>query len=140
MGAVPAEHAGAGSAVNDATRLFGGTLGVGIIGSVAASLYGSRLVATLPARLPAQAVIAAKGSVGGALVASHALAGLGLASGAHRLSNAAVSAFLYSQRGSCLVAAGVVFIGAVLAAALLPARPRSTPIPQQALVPEEMVP
>ena len=38
MGAVPRAKAGAGSAVNDATRLFGGTLGVAVIGSVAASL------------------------------------------------------------------------------------------------------
>ena len=45
MGAVPRAKAGAGSAVNDATRLFGGTLGVAVIGSVAASLYSS------PARL-----------------------------------------------------------------------------------------
>ena len=36
MGAVPNEKAGVGSAVNDATRLFGGTLGVAVIGSVAA--------------------------------------------------------------------------------------------------------
>jgi hypothetical protein len=39
----PAKHkAGVGSAVNDATRLFGGTLGGAVIGSVAASLYSSR--------------------------------------------------------------------------------------------------
>src|SRR5919201_3080930 len=39
MGVVPKEKAGVGSAVNDATRLFGATLGVEVIGSVAASLY-----------------------------------------------------------------------------------------------------
>jgi hypothetical protein len=49
MGAVPKAKAGAGSAVNDATRLFGGTLGVAVIGSVAASLYSSRLASTAPA-------------------------------------------------------------------------------------------
>ena len=37
MGAV-ARQAGVGSAVNDATRLLGGTLGVAVIGSVYASL------------------------------------------------------------------------------------------------------
>ena len=41
MGAVPKAKAGVGSAVNDATRLFGGTLGVAVIGSIAASLYSS---------------------------------------------------------------------------------------------------
>ena len=38
MGVVPKAKAGVGSAVNDATRLLGGTLGVAIIGSVYASL------------------------------------------------------------------------------------------------------
>ena len=39
MGVVPKAKAGVGSAVNDATRLLGGTLGVAVIGSVYASLY-----------------------------------------------------------------------------------------------------
>ena len=52
MGVVPRAKAGVGSAVNDATRLLGGTLGVAIIGSVYASLYSSRLTEHLPARLP----------------------------------------------------------------------------------------
>ena len=39
MGVVPKEKAGVGSAVNDATRQLGGTLGVAIIGSVYASRY-----------------------------------------------------------------------------------------------------
>ncbi len=39
MGVVPAAKAGIGSAVNDATRELGGTLGVAVIGSVALSLY-----------------------------------------------------------------------------------------------------
>ena len=38
MGAVARRQAGVGSAVNDATRLLGGTLGVAVIGSVYASL------------------------------------------------------------------------------------------------------
>jgi len=37
MGAVPERQAGIASAVNGSTRLFGGTLGVAVIGSVAAS-------------------------------------------------------------------------------------------------------
>jgi hypothetical protein len=42
MGAVPKQKAGIASAVNGSTRLFDGTLGVAVIGSVAASLYTSR--------------------------------------------------------------------------------------------------
>ena len=45
MGVVPRAKAGVGSAVNDTTRLLGGTLGVAMIGSVYASLYSSRLTA-----------------------------------------------------------------------------------------------
>jgi hypothetical protein len=48
MGAVSRSGAGVGSAVNDATRLIGGTLGVAVIGSVCTSVYGSRLSATTP--------------------------------------------------------------------------------------------
>ena len=125
MGAVPREKAGVGSAVNDATRLFGGTLGVAVIGSVAASLYGSRLAATIPAHLPAQATAAARGSVGGALVASHVLARAGQSVAAGRLGDAAVGAFLHSLAGGVRVAGSVAFAGAILAAALLPARPRA---------------
>ena len=124
MGAVPPAKAGVGSAVNDATRLFGGTLGVAVIGSVAASLYASRLSATLPARLPQAAVSAARGSVGGAVIASHRLAQLGRGAAAHDLANAATQAFLHSLSGGCLVAAGVAVAGALVAALLLPARPR----------------
>ena len=71
MGAVPKAKAGVGSAVNDATRLFGGTLGVAVIGSIAASaaLYSSRLASTAPAHLPVRAISAAKESLGGAIIA-----------------------------------------------------------------------
>ena len=55
MGVVPKAKAGIGSAVNDATRLLGSTLGVAVIGSVYASLYNSRLTDRLPAALTPQA-------------------------------------------------------------------------------------
>src|SRR5438445_11428331 len=73
MGVVPKEKAGVGSAVNAATRLFGAALGVAVIGSIAASLYGTRLASNLPHGVPAQALAPAKSSVGGALVAAHSL-------------------------------------------------------------------
>jgi hypothetical protein len=125
MGAVPKERAGVGSAVNDAARLAGSTLGVAVIGSVAASLYASRLVATLPPGLPARAVIAARGSVGGAVIAAHQAGRAGLAGLARRLDDAATMAFLHSFAGGCLVAGGVAAAGAIVAAFLLPARPSS---------------
>ncbi len=39
MGVVRPEQAGAGSAVNDATRQVGGTLGVAVVGSIFSTLY-----------------------------------------------------------------------------------------------------
>jgi len=123
MGAVPRSKAGAGSAVNDATRLFGGTLGVAVIGSVAASLYSSRLASTAPAHLPAQAASAAKASVGAAIAASHVLAQAGLTHAGHALANSASGAFLHSLHGGCVVAGGVVIAGAIMAGLFLPARP-----------------
>jgi len=124
MGAVPKQKAGIASAVNGATRLFGGTLGVAVIGSVAASLYTSRLTALLPAGLPARAVTAAHGSVGGAAAAAQQLARAGLVGPARALDNAATLAFMHSLTGACLVAAGVAAAGTLLVAFLLPNRPR----------------
>jgi EmrB/QacA subfamily drug resistance transporter len=123
MGAVPSAKAGIGSAVNDATRLFGGTLGVAVVGSVAASLYSSRLAALLPRELPAPAAAAARGSVGGAVAAAHVLDRAGRLRLAGPLDHAGIVAFLHSFAGGCLVASGVAAIGAVLAGSLLPARP-----------------
>ena len=53
MGVVPIGKAGVGSAVNDATRLLGGTLGVAVIGSVYASIYSSHLTCGASRRAPA---------------------------------------------------------------------------------------
>jgi EmrB/QacA subfamily drug resistance transporter len=130
LGAVPKEKAGVGSAINDATRLFGDALGVAVIGSIAASLYSSRLGLTLPHGLPAQAAHAARGSLGGALVAAQHLSRSGLTIPAHRLTTSAVEAFLHSFHGSLRVAGAIAFGGAAMAAALLPSRPRvPAPIP-----------
>jgi EmrB/QacA subfamily drug resistance transporter len=123
MGAVPQSKAGVGSAVNDATRLFGGTLGVAVIGSVAASFYASRLASSIPAHLPTQAISAAKSSVGGAVISSHVLASAGLGHAAHALADAANGAFLHSLAAGSVLAAGVALAGALMAALLLPARP-----------------
>jgi Major Facilitator Superfamily len=123
MGVVPKEKAGVGSAVNDATRLFGATLGVAVIGSVAASLYANRLTATIPHGLSAEAALAGRGSVGGALVAARHLAQSGLVQQAGALAASATGAFLHSLWGGCAVAGLVALGGSVFAVAFLPSRP-----------------
>jgi hypothetical protein len=123
LGAVPVEKAGLASAVNGWTRLFGGTLGVAVIGSVASSLYASRLLATLPPGLPASAVATAKGSVGGAALAARQLRAAGLHNVARGLDAAAVQAFLHGLAYGCTVAGGVAAAGFVVVAVALPGRP-----------------
>jgi hypothetical protein len=123
MGAVAREKAGVGSAVNDATRLFGAALGVAVIGSIAASLYASRLGASVPVGIPPDALAAARSSVGGGLIAAQQLAGAGLTAAGQGLGAASIGAFLHSLAGALHVAGGVAIAGSIMAAAFLPARP-----------------
>src|SRR5947209_5566911 len=74
MGVVPKAKAGVGSAVNDATRLLGATLGVAVIGSVYASLYASRLTGRLPGGLAKPLRDVSHESVGAALQLAHRMA------------------------------------------------------------------
>jgi EmrB/QacA subfamily drug resistance transporter len=117
MGVVSKEKAGIGSAVNDATRELGATLGVAIIGSIYASLYASG-VDIAPRSIPRSAVHQASESIGSALAVSHQLGPAGTP-----LLHAARTAFFDGFQVGCLVAAGVLFLGAAFAARFLPARP-----------------
>ena len=123
MGAVSTAKAGIGSAVNDATRLLGGTLGVAVIGSIYASLYGSRLVAGLPKVLSPAAAQVAHQSVGAAYVVAARAAALGHPGIGLLVHRAASDAFLHGLSVGCLVAGGVAAAGAVLAVVFLPAQP-----------------
>ena len=122
MGVVPQGQVGRGLGHEQPIGLFGGTLGVAIIGSVAASLYSNRLAATLAPALPARAVTAAKASVGGAIIASHQLSKLGLNQASEGLAHTATNAYFFSLRGGCLRRGRGR--REVLAALLLPARPQ----------------
>src|SRR5213079_99807 len=127
MGVVPKAKAGVGSAVNDATRLLGGTLGVAVIGSVYASLYASRLASTLPAGLPATIDRAAHGSVGAAFATAEQLDRAGQPALASAIHNGASAAFFHGFAAANYVAAGVAAAGALLALAFLPAHPNTEP-------------
>jgi hypothetical protein len=127
MGAVPRAKAGVGSAVNDSTRLIGGTLGVAVIGSIYASVYAARLTATLPA--PAAA--AARQSIGAAYAAAGQLTALGHPTLGQALQQASTNAFLRGLTTGALVAGAVAAAGALLAVLFLPAQP-TTPAAHQA--------
>ncbi|MBV9796051.1 MAG: DHA2 family efflux MFS transporter permease subunit [Actinobacteria bacterium] len=126
MGAVAARQAGVGSAVNDSTRLLGGTLGVAIIGSVYASLYAARLTTSLPA-LPAALANLARQSAGAAFGVSGQLAAHGQRAAGAAVHQAATSAFDHGLSVGCVVAAVIALAGALLAAAFLPAQPPAPP-------------
>lgn len=128
MGVVPKEKAGIGSAVNDATREVGGTLGVAIIGSVFASLYASSVDRlSSGALVPAAAVHAGRESIGAAQVAASRVQELAGPGAARSLLGAANDGFFDGLAAGCLVAAGVTLAGCIFAALLLPARPRPEP-------------
>src|SRR5205823_11164502 len=66
LSVLPPAKAGVGSAVNDATREAGGTLGVAVIGSVFLSLYARRIDSSLFAHLPGATHTAARTPVSAA--------------------------------------------------------------------------
>jgi hypothetical protein len=74
MSAVPESRAGAGSAMNDATRELGAALGIAVLGSIAASQYSSHLHDALQ-RIPAAARGTASSSIAGALEIAEQLPG-----------------------------------------------------------------
>jgi EmrB/QacA subfamily drug resistance transporter len=123
MGAVPTAKAGIGSAINDATRITGATLGVAVIGSIYASLYSSRLTDELPAALPEGVTEGADRSVGTAFGAAGELAASGDGRLAGALHDAASGAFFHGFETAVFVAAAIAVAGALMALALIPSQP-----------------
>jgi EmrB/QacA subfamily drug resistance transporter len=74
MSAVPSRRAGAGSAMNDATRELGAALGVAVLGSIAASQYSAK-VEPLVSTLPASVRSTATSSIAGAIQTANGLQG-----------------------------------------------------------------
>lgn len=120
MGVVRPEQAGAGSAVNDATRQVGGTLGVAVIGSIFSTLYIRHLTeSSVLQALPAPArPIAEEGLAQGLAVAAQSP---GPVAGAVR--DTVSEAFLSGMSAGCLTAAAVCLLGAIFVLAVLPAHP-----------------
>jgi EmrB/QacA subfamily drug resistance transporter len=131
MSAVSRRTAGVGSAVNDSTRLIGGTLGVAVIGSVYASAYGSRLAGALPAGVPGRVAAIAHQSVGAAYAAAGQAAARGRPALGQALHLAATSAFLHGMTIGALVAGAVAGAGALLAALFLPGQPAPAAGPRE---------
>ena len=114
LSVLPPAKAGVGSAVNDATREAGGTLGVAVIGSVYTSLYASGLLHSTAARLPNAVLHLAQSSVG----AGYAVAARSPAALHAPVLHSVQSAFMSGLHAGCFVAAGVCALGALGAGAL----------------------
>ena len=119
MGSLAAHQFGAGAAVNNTTRELGGTLGVALVGSVFASVYGPKVATALAHYpVPAGARSAAEQSMAAALnVVSHAPSAV-----QSSLIDSVDLAFSAGLKVACLVAAGVAVVGAIAAFSFLPGR------------------
>ena len=117
MGAVPEAKAGVASAMNDLTRQVAGALGVAIVGSLTATLYGGRMEDPT-AGLPAGAAAAARDTVGGALAVADRMPH----GAASSLAGDAAHAFTDAMALGLIGAAAVALAGCLLVLRHLPAR------------------
>ena len=120
MGVVRPEQAGAGSAVNDATRQVGGTLGVAVLGSIFSTLYirnlsDSEILRTAP---DAAQATAREGLAQGLQVAAQSPASI-----AGGIRDTVSDAFMSGLHAGCLTAAAVCLVGAFFVLGFLPAHP-----------------
>lgn len=115
---LPPARAGVGSAVNDATRELGGTLGVAVVGSLFSSVYAAHLADGAFGRLPATQLGAAQDSVGVARA---------IGAGSAELTSAMQDAFMAGLHTSSVMIGVLCLTGAVAASLALPGRlPRPT--------------
>jgi len=126
MGSLPQEHTGVGSATNGTFLQVGGALGVAVIGSLLAARYQSQMTGALASHhVPAPAMQAILGSLGGALaVAAHLGGYLGAA-----LAHLAHLAFISGMDLGLRTGAAVAAVGGLLALAVMPSRPAAGPRP-----------
>jgi hypothetical protein len=115
LGELPAESAGAGSALSMAMRQTGGALGVAVLGSVANAGYTGRLDVT---GLPPAAAQQARESVAAGVAVARQL-------GDTALAGSAAHAYVHATSLVMLSSAGLAVLGAVLVGRWMP--PRRTP-------------
>jgi EmrB/QacA subfamily drug resistance transporter len=115
MSAVPARRAGMGSAMNDATREFGAALGVAVLGSIAASRYGSQIASAVTGLSGADQSTATS-SIAGALNVAEGLR----EPASSNLTDAAHQAFLSGMHLAVLIGAALAALSAGIVYRYLP--------------------
>jgi hypothetical protein len=119
IGSLPMAKAGVGSAVNNATRLVGGAIGIAVVGSVLTSRYADDLE-DRSGRIPPAALEAAKDGIGNAFEVAHRLGG----DAGALLVDAAKDGFIEGLHRGALVGALVAAMGAIGVLRWLPAHAR----------------
>lgn len=109
---LPPARAGVGSAVNDATRELGGTLGVAVVGSIFASQYADSLISALRGRIDEGMLVQAADSVGLADALARQTPGV---------SHIVDAAFIDGLNLACIIVGALCLIGAALGFVALPA-------------------
>ncbi|WP_202867888.1 DHA2 family efflux MFS transporter permease subunit [Kribbella pittospori] len=122
LGVLDPERAGTGSALLQAFRQVGGTVGVAVLGTVLNSVYRHNVDTT---GLPAQAADAVEKGLGGGLAVADKI-------GSADLLGDVRDAFMTSLNTTMWVSAGIAVAGAVLAAVLMPKQ--ATKASQEALM------
>ncbi|MGH2445468.1 MAG: MFS transporter [Candidatus Limnocylindria bacterium] len=135
VGSAPPEQAGAATGMSETSGELGGALGIAILGSVGTAVYRGNVADSLPSAIPAEAVDAARDTLGGALAIAETLPDtLGAA-----LVAAAQTAFVDALHLVAAVAAiGAVATAAMAAYALRRVPARSEPVAEGA-TPEPVV-
>jgi EmrB/QacA subfamily drug resistance transporter len=117
MGSLPRDQAGVGSAMNDTTRLVGGSIGVALLGSITASTFSSEVTNRLRGLVPASQLEAARDSIGAALGVARSAGASG-----DRVADVARDSFVTAMHVAMLVGSVVVAVGVVAVLIWLPAR------------------
>ena len=131
LGAAPPERAGAASAISETSLEFGGAVGLGVMGSIAAAVYRDDIRGAIPAGVPAGAATDSRETLGGAVAAAADLP----APVAADLLDAANTAFVQGLQVTALIAAAVMFAIAVVSAIRLRGHGAEATEPQPDLAP-----
>jgi MFS transporter, DHA2 family, multidrug resistance protein len=113
VGSAPPERAGAASGISETGAELGGALGIAILGSIGVAVYRGRLTDALEGSVPAEALAAARDTLGGAVAVARELPAYG-----EIVLTTAREAFVAGMHLTALIAA-VVAIGLALVALIV---------------------
>ena len=129
--AVPAERAGAASALSETANELGGALGIAVLGSIGAAVYRHDMAGAVPAGLPPAAAHAAGQTLGGATAVARRLperSGAALLHAAHQAFTAGMHVAAVTNVAVMVAAAtAAVVILRHVRAGPLPAEPGAEP-------------